>query len=181
MAVYVFVTTTCDTNLGNDIVLPGRYRDRVRRQMAIHLTDYLGHQLKDDSVLEILEYHDMEVIYRFDRTHENLPDQYTAAARDAGFEFCFDENQKLMTIFCYVQGRDGFAPIDLSIIGVQIFETLSEAKETAAKERLSYKHNDGMEFLGRRMSWIKFVYGAQTVHYEFSPGALSVITLAVQK
>lgn len=142
------------------------------------LTEYLGLHLKDDSVLELLEQHDMEVIYRFDRLHENSPDEYTAAARDAGFELCFDERQILKTIFCYVQDRDAFSAVDQSIVGATIFESLAEAKAAAAKDGVSYEHNDGMEFLGRKLCWIKFERGDRAVHYEYSPSTLSLITLS---
>lgn len=121
----------------------------------------------------------MEVIYRFDRLHENTADEYTAAARDAGFELCFDEKQRLTTIFCYMLGRDGFSAIDQSIIGTEIFESLLEAKAAATKGGFSYEHNDGMEFLGRRLGWISFEREDRKFHYEYSPIALSLITLSL--
>jgi hypothetical protein len=142
------------------------------------LIEYLGRQLKDGSVLELLEHQDMEVVYRFDRLHENSHDEYTAAARDAGFELRFDENQMLKTIFCYVQGRDGFSAIDQSIVGATIFESLAEAKAAAEKDVVGYKHNDGMDFLGRRLSWISFERANRKFHYEYSPSGLSLITLS---
>jgi hypothetical protein len=142
------------------------------------LIEYLGRQLKDDSVLELLEHHDIEVIYRFDRLHENSPDEYTAAARDAGFELCFDEKQILRTIFCYAQSQDGFSAIDESMVGTTIFESLAEAKAAAARDGASYKHNDGMEFLGRRLSWISFEREGRRIHYEYSPRALYLVTLS---
>jgi len=45
----------------------------------------LGRQLKDDEVVEVLEARDMQVVYDFDRTHENLEDVYWAAAQASGF------------------------------------------------------------------------------------------------
>jgi hypothetical protein len=33
----------------------------------------LGKHLKDDDVVEVLEWADAEVVYDFDRTHENMP------------------------------------------------------------------------------------------------------------
>lgn len=52
----------------------------------MNLVGHLGLQLEDDAVPELLEEHDMEVLYRFDRLHEGEPDEYTSPAREAGFE-----------------------------------------------------------------------------------------------
>jgi uncharacterized protein YjhX (UPF0386 family) len=142
------------------------------------LIDYLGRKLKDDPMIRLLEEHDIEVIYRFDRQHENLPDEYTAAARNAGFELCFDESQRLKTIFCYVQSRDGFSVVDQSMVGATIFKSLAEAKATATRAGTTYEHKDEVQFLGRSMSWIRFEREGRQIHYEFSPTGLSMITLS---
>ena len=63
------------------------------------LIEYIGRNLKDDEVVDLLENHDMEVIYSFDRLRENSPDEYTSAAREGGFELSFDPEQMLRTIF----------------------------------------------------------------------------------
>jgi hypothetical protein len=143
------------------------------------LIDYLGNKIKDDAVLELLEDHQMELVYHVDRTHENMPDRYSAAARAAGFELLFDEDQLLQTIFCYVEPRDGFAPVDLSTVGAPVFESLALAKVGAANLGVSFKHNDGMQFLGRRLSWVSFELGKHKFHYEYSPDALAVISLSL--
>jgi hypothetical protein len=51
----------------------------------------LGKHLKDDEVIEVLEWANMEVVYDFDRLHENTPDVYWASATAEGFQFRFDE------------------------------------------------------------------------------------------
>jgi hypothetical protein len=143
----------------------------------VKLVEYLGHELKGESILELLEDYDMEVVYHFDRLHENSPDQYSAAAREAGFELCFDENQVLKTIFCYIQPRDDFSAVDPSIVGTAIFASLADAKAAAAADGISCEHNDRMELFGRQLSWIRFEMGVQSIHYEFSPDMLSLVTL----
>lgn len=62
-----------------------------------------------DALMELLEHHDMEVVYQFDRLHENTPDACSSAARSAGFELRFNERQSLETIWCHMKARDGFA------------------------------------------------------------------------
>ncbi|WPH17312.1 hypothetical protein [Variovorax paradoxus] len=59
----------------------------------------LGRQLKDDAVVEVLDAHDMQVVYDFDRSHENLEDVYWAAAQASGFQFRFDQDQKLDVVY----------------------------------------------------------------------------------
>ena len=70
--------------------------------------------LKSDEIIKILEHWDVDVIYSFDRDHENLPDEYSAAVPQEGFELVFDDEQSLKTAFVYVIATDGFEPADLS-------------------------------------------------------------------
>ena len=55
------------------------------------LTSYLGQHLKSDDVLEVLDAFQIEnVVYDFDRLHENTADKYWASAKQAGFQFRFN-------------------------------------------------------------------------------------------
>jgi hypothetical protein len=50
----------------------------------------LGQKLKDDDVLEVLDSYQIEnVIYDFDRLHENTADKYWAPCMPAGFQLGF--------------------------------------------------------------------------------------------
>lgn len=53
----------------------------------------------DDSIVELLEHFDIDVDYDFDRTHEEMEDVYWAASQQNGFQFRFDETQKLDVVF----------------------------------------------------------------------------------
>jgi len=46
--------------------------------------DLLGIQLKDNFLNDLFETYEVEVIYEYDRTHENLPDEYRAEIPDLG-------------------------------------------------------------------------------------------------
>ena len=63
------------------------------------LESLLGRQLKDDEVVEVLDAQDMQVVYDFDRSHENLEDVYWAAAQASGFQFRFDQDQNWTLCF----------------------------------------------------------------------------------
>jgi hypothetical protein len=47
----------------------------------------LGKKLKDDDVIELFERAHIHVVCDFDRSHENVPDRYWAAAKKEGFQF----------------------------------------------------------------------------------------------
>jgi len=99
----------------------------------MNLTALLGRNLKDDEILEVLEVYQIEqVVYDFDRNHENMEDVYWAAARSAGFQLRFDQQQVLDTIFCYIAAEEGFSPVSPHIIGVPIHRSFDEA-EAACK------------------------------------------------
>ena len=102
----------------------------------MHLAEYVGQKLKSDSVIEILEHFDMQVLYDFDRLHENTPDSYSSSAREAGFELRFNEEQILDTIWCYIEPRFGFSPVDKEIVGAPILESFLDAR--------SYAHESGV-------------------------------------
>ena len=102
-----------------------------------HLVAFHAQSMKSDDVIDLLERFDMDVIYRFDRTHEGTPDEYSASAPAEGFELRFDEHQVLDTIFCYIQARGRFSPIDASCIGVPIPKSFAHAgaKPSSRAER----------------------------------------------
>lgn len=140
----------------------------------MHLAQYIGQKLKSDSVIEILEYFDMGVIYDFDRLHENTPDSYSSSARAAGFELRFNESQVLDTIWCYIQPRSGFSPIDQNIVGAPIFENLDDAR--------SYAHASGVPASTAKdeESWFRLEHETLWIHYEFSCGRLELITFMLK-
>ena len=76
--------------------------------------DLLGKQLKSDDVIDVLESDDLDVIYSFDRLHENQPDVYWVASKAEGVQMRFNEDQALDTLFFYIQPDEGFSPCDLT-------------------------------------------------------------------
>ncbi len=138
----------------------------------------LGKQLKDDIVMEILEHYDIDVVYDFDRTHEDMEDVYWAASKGNGFQFRFDENQKLDVIFLYMVAREGFTPISKNEIDVPIYGSFSNAKNDFEANNLEYLMppcEDPADPWYQR--WIKTSNGVYTRHYEFKDNDLRMITL----
>lgn len=141
-------------------------------------TQLLGKFMKDDEVIEVLEHYDMSVVYDFDRTHENMDDVYWAAAKEIGFQFRFEKDQKLTTVFFYITAREGFSPIDRALLDVPIFASFDEAQKTGVAQGLPYKASPGEPGSKTYKWWIKLDFGAHTVHYQFKDGKLVAVTLS---
>lgn len=141
----------------------------------MNLIEYLGLSLKDDAVVDLLETYDMDVIYDFDRLHENQPDRYNTSARSDGFEMRFDADQVLGTIWCYVTPRDRFEAIDPLRIGVPIYASPAEGRDAAeaAGWRYTQSPDDGASADG----YIRIEHASQWHHYEYRGGVLTLITL----
>lgn len=131
----------------------------------------LGKDLKSDEVIEFLETYDVDVIYSFDRLHENSPDVYWASVKEAGLEFRFNEDQKLDTAFCYLVSRDGLSPAQPEVIGVLLFDSFALAEKACQRDGLRYQSST---IPG---SWLKILGDSHDAHYEFTDGRLSMVAL----
>ncbi|MGY5798064.1 hypothetical protein [Rheinheimera faecalis] len=146
----------------------------------MQFTNLLGKQLKDDEVIEILERYDIDVIYNFDRTHEGMEDVYWAASKENGFQFRFNESQKLDVIFLYMVACEGFTPISREEVGVPIYESFIEAKSGFETNNLDYIKSPSEDPENAwYQRWIKVSEGAYNRHYEFKDGKLRMITLSL--
>ena len=142
----------------------------------------LGKQLKDDEVMELLDYYEIDVVYDFDRTHEGMEDVYWAASEDNGFQFRFDETQKLDVVFLYMVAREGFTPIAHNEVDVPIYESFNDAKSAFEKEGLEYENSPSEDPSNKwYQRWIKATRGLCTTHYEFKDKKLRMITLSLVK
>lgn len=131
----------------------------------------LGKSLKDDEIIEILEQFDVDVVYSFDRIHENTPDVYWAAVKSAGFQLRFNEQQALDTIFCYIEPREGFAPVTPEEIGVPVYSSFGLAEQSCHSSGAKYQTS------GASKLWLKINDSSHDAHYEFKGGRISMVTL----
>ena len=141
----------------------------------------LGRKLKSDEVIELLEHFDIDVIYRFDRSHEGV-DIYWASAYEEGFQLRFDAEQTLDVVFLYMVERDGFKPVKRDEVEVPIFASFVDAKENFEASGIEYASSpddDQSHKLYQR--WIKSKSDNQTVHYDFVNKRLQLITMALVK
>lgn len=142
--------------------------------------DLLGVELKSDVLCDLFETHDVEVVYEYDRTHENLPDEYCAEIPTLGMRFVFDESQVLKTLFLQQVEMSGFNPFDDDDDRLKRFDSKAEARRYASEngERIT---EGAAEFMGEERDWIRFEYGSYSVHYEYVDSSLKMITIQARK
>jgi hypothetical protein len=141
-------------------------------------TYLLGAHLKSDPVLELLEMYDVEVVYAFDRTHENMPDQYWAGSKEQGFLLRFSEVQVLDTVFLYLTSREGYSAINRLEIDAPIYDMFERAQEAFQSGSIRYCHS-GQVAGARERWWIKCATEWGTAHYQYGgEGQLLMITLS---
>ena len=141
----------------------------------MNLSSLLRKKLKDDDILEILEFFEIEVVYDFDRLHENLEDKYWAPAKSVGFQLCFNEGQVLKNIFCYIVANEGFSPISNDMIGVPVYKTYEAAEQACKTAGVKYSASPRVGW------WIRIEAANLWSHYQFKDGALVLLTLSVPK
>jgi len=145
----------------------------------MHLLPLLAKPMKSDEIVEVLEAHEMEVVYDFDRTHENIPDRYWASSRTGGFQFGFDEAQVLEVIFLHIEPEDGFAPFSIRESDVAAFPD-REAVLRIGKEMGVRTASGSGELNGILRKWARLDYENYSLHYEFRDGALALVTIQIR-
>ena len=130
-------------------------------------------------MLEILEDHDIEVVYDFDRLHENIADKYWASATKAGFQLSFDAEQVADAIFLYLAPLEGFDPVDCSDLDVPLFASVSDVEAHCVIKGLRFATGQvrpGMLLAER--DWVRIDSDRSSIHYDFRKGVLSVVTIS---
>lgn len=143
----------------------------------MNFVSLLGSELKSDSIIELLELWESEVVYDFDRLHENTPDKYWVSAESEGVQFRFDENQILVRIFLYVLDWEGFSSIDLNATDVPAMKSPGEAFSYANQYAVGVSNGEG-ELFGVVREWVRLEWNEYSIHYEFREGVLSLVTLS---
>lgn len=134
----------------------------------MHFLPLIDQPLRSEGVIETLDFYDMQVVYEFDRLFEGTEDRYQSQSTKDGFEFVFDAEQRLATVFLYIKPRGAFAAVDAAAIDVPVYPSMEAARQVFERERHATKHGDG---------WIKALVAGVWRHYEYSDGRLSMVTL----
>jgi hypothetical protein len=133
------------------------------RPLQMHFLSLLGRCLKDDDVVDVLERNEIDVVYDFDRSHENIDDIYWAPSINGGFVLKFGAKQVLETIFLYAAPIEGFTAIDRTDCDVTFFSSVKEVEAYAIKSKARF--NKGVvDLLGIHREWVRLEYDGFSVH-----------------
>jgi hypothetical protein len=138
--------------------------------------ELLGIDLKSDVLNDLFETYDVDVVYRYDRTGENLPDEYSADIPELGLEFMFDSEQKLRTLFMKDVASDGFNPFEEDETSLPKISSKAAAIRYASANEIQITQGT-TDLLGEVRDWVRFVYANYSVHYEFVESKLSMTTI----
>lgn len=138
--------------------------------------DLLGIDLKSDVLNDLFETYHADVVYRYDRTNENAPDEYMACVPELGLEFIFDSKRKLRTLFMTNVVSEGFNPFEQDAQRLPKFSSKAEAVRYASTNAIQISQGC-TDFLGEQRDWIKLEYTSHSVHYEFVDAQLNMVTI----
>jgi hypothetical protein len=141
----------------------------------------IGKRLKDDVVMELLDYCNIDVVYAFDRMHENTPDKYFAASKEGGFEMEFTADQILDAVFLHVTPAGGFNPVKSEECDMPFFSSAEEVERFGAEKNLQMAKGGPVEFLGVQRKWVRLEFETHCLHYEFQDAGLALITISRRK
>ena len=144
----------------------------------------LGKQLKDDDMFDVLtddNGSDIEVVYDFDRLHENMPDMYWATSKKDGFQFKFNADQILETIFLHAASIEGFTPVAHEHCDVPFFSTIEAVKIYGVEMMLPAVKGGRVDLLGVRREWMRLEFEKHFAHYEFRGDELALVTVMLKK
>lgn len=141
----------------------------------------LDKKLKDFEIVELLENNGMQVIYNFDRSDEDIEDEYYSISEENGLELQFNDVQELKTIFLkfnqrlYLPREVDF-PLYKSIDAVENeFDNLNLTYKLGApkgsNQHIKVYPNNG------RTNWLKGFSESGYIFYQFSNNNLSMVVL----
>ncbi len=147
----------------------------------MHFLPLLGRRLKEEVVLELLEEHDIEVIYDFDRLHENTADTYWAASKKNGFQLRFSAEQTLDVAFLYVAPVDGFDALDCADLDVPLFARVAEVERYCEARKLRFAKGQMRGGVLADRDWARIDADTHSTHFDFRDGVLTIVTVSLPK
>lgn len=144
--------------------------------------DLIGQPLKCEFLNDLFETYDVSVIYYYDRTNENMEDEYRASLPEMGLEFLFDASQRLTTIFMSPVEHAGYNPLEGNDPRDAPFVSAGEAVVYAKKHGIDAEHRPASShaILGPIPEWVKLHYETYSIHYAFSDSGVQTVTLAIR-
>ncbi len=141
--------------------------------------EILNTELKSEFLIDLFETYDVEVIYTYDRNHENMEDEYYCEITKMGLTFVFDESQRLRTLFMKNAVHDGYNPFVGDDPRNFTFKNSAEAKKYANQNSIKIEHSpkQSSPIFGEIPEWVKFHFERFTMHFQFEDEGFSMVTL----
>ena len=145
-------------------------------------TDVIGENLKSDFLCDLFETYDVDVIYEYDRTHENIDDEYRAEIPKMGLGFLFNQDQNLISLFMKNAQHDGFNPFKPPDPRLVPFNSRDGAEAYAQQNNIKYESHKAKEdsFFGKIPDWVKYYFGRYSIHYEFNDNEIVMVTIQLE-
>lgn len=140
----------------------------------MELISLIGINLKDPIMIDLLELHEVPVIYDLDRFFENQPDKYWAQFKSEGLEFRFGADQCLDTIFVYIQPKGDITAYSCDSVDFRKFVDRDEAHTFTTTNGLAYR--EGI-YAPDGINWFRVEYPAYFIHYQFGTDGLNLVTI----
>jgi hypothetical protein len=141
--------------------------------------DILGESLKNAFLIDLFEIYDVDVIYEYDRTYENIEDEYRAEIPEMGLGFIFDSSQRLTTLFMKIVEHSGYNPFEGDDPRKVSFSSAPGAMRYAKEKSIDAVHQEAKtdSFFGDVPEWVKFNFQSYSIHYQFSDYGVHLVTL----
>jgi len=145
----------------------------------MNYTDIIDIELKSEFINDLFETYDVDVTYVYDRTYENIEDEYRAEIFDLGLEFVFNKYQKLTVLFLNQTEHTGHNPFEGEDPRCSPLNTASKAIKYAQDYSIEYEHRAVQEnsMLGHKTEWVKLFYENYFIHYSFVESGLEKVTI----
>lgn len=142
----------------------------------------LGERLKSEFLFDLFETYDVNVIYEYDRTYENIEDEYRAEIPEMGLGFIFDSSQRLTTLFMRIVEHSGYNPFEGDDPREVSFCSGPEAMTYAKEKSIDAVHHEAKtdSFFGEIPEWVKFRFKSYSIHYQFNNDGVYLVTLQLE-
>lgn len=126
---------------------------------------FIGRQLKDDLILDLIERHELKVHYNLDTLHENRPDEYWIEDFAHGMALVADERQMITTCFIYLRPLEGYLAYTGALPGI-----------APASNTLLGMGAPTLQGTWQEQSWVRFDTPALVTHYSFDQEGPRMLT-----
>ncbi|MFW5719634.1 MAG: hypothetical protein ACOCXT_01230 [Candidatus Dojkabacteria bacterium] len=134
--------------------------------MQITPLSLLNSELSSEIIIDIILENDLKIELEIDLHYDDSPDCYWITDSNNGFELSFNDNRRLVTVFCYFDDSSTFAPCALHLDNFDPKTSLSSLINQLGKP----------DFTSRDGNGIRYDFDTYSVHYKFDLNKVVMVT-----